>query len=144
MSTAYADHVGHQDGEHGFEHLRTSGNHRRTSSQLPLLAKFSKAPSKSSKRPFGGPSLVTEEGTQAVQNTFLTTTTLGIQPNTPLTPMYQFGHDYHFSQHHETEHAPNAHNHLHTHSHEGHSHNMRGVFLHVMAVWEFFFFIDLG
>lgn len=54
----------------------------------------------------------------------------------PITPRYTFGHDEHFKQH-GSEHAPNLHDHSHSHSHgerEGHSHNMRGVFLHVMAV----------
>ncbi|KAH8116359.1 cation efflux protein [Phellopilus nigrolimitatus] len=56
----------------------------------------------------------------------------------PLTPSYEFGHDAHFALHHEHGHAarvPNLHDHSHSHGgeHEGHSHNMRGVFLHVMA-----------
>ena len=45
----------------------------------------------------------------------------------PLTPSYSFTHDQHIAQHH-----PEIHNH-HRHSDEGHSHNMRGVFLHVLA-----------
>ncbi|KAJ3515754.1 hypothetical protein NLJ89_g1553 [Agrocybe chaxingu] len=55
--------------------------------------------------------------------------------STPLTPHYTFGHDDHFSKHHESKHVPNLHDHSHGHGHdhEGHSHNMRGVFLHVMA-----------
>lgn len=54
---------------------------------------------------------------------------------TPLTPNYTFGHDDHFSKHHESHHMPNLHPpSTHMPSHEGHSHNMRGVFLHVMAV----------
>ncbi|KAG7093838.1 hypothetical protein E1B28_007477 [Marasmius oreades] len=52
----------------------------------------------------------------------------------PVTPNYVFGHDDHFDLHHHDGHAPNVHDHSHTqHSHEGHNHNMRGVFLHVMA-----------
>ncbi|KAI0763754.1 cation efflux protein [Trametes elegans] len=63
----------------------------------------------------------------------------------PITPNYKFGHDEHFATHHQhahgpddgaDEHTPNLHDHSHTHehaAHEGHSHNMRGVFLHVMA-----------
>ncbi|EJD07475.1 cation efflux protein [Fomitiporia mediterranea MF3/22] len=59
-------------------------------------------------------------------------------PSSPLTPSYQFGHDAHFAQHHDHSHGghvPNLHDHSHSHGgdHEGHSHNMRGVFLHVMA-----------
>ncbi|TDL23724.1 cation efflux protein [Rickenella mellea] len=54
-------------------------------------------------------------------------------PMTPITPSYQFGHDDHFDTHHAA-HTPNLHNHSHAPDHhEGHSHNMRGVFLHVMA-----------
>ena len=53
---------------------------------------------------------------------------------TPLTPNYTFGHDDHYTEHHDSKHTPNTHNHSHAPSHEGHSHNMRGVFLHVMAV----------
>lgn len=49
-------------------------------------------------------------------------------PFSPLTPSYSFTHDPHLQAHH-----PEAHSHDHSHSHEGHSHNMRGVFLHVMA-----------
>lgn len=56
----------------------------------------------------------------------------------PITPRYTFGYDEHFKEHgSESEHAPNFHDHSHSHSQderEGHSHNMRGVFLHVMAV----------
>ncbi|ETW78917.1 zinc transporter [Heterobasidion irregulare TC 32-1] len=53
----------------------------------------------------------------------------------PITPSYRFGHDEHFAAHHQSHHMPNLHDHSHTHAHphEGHSHNMRGVFLHVMA-----------
>lgn len=39
------------------------------------------------------------------------------------------GHDH--SHSHSRSHS---HSHSHAHAHEGHSHNMRGVFLHVMAV----------
>ena len=46
----------------------------------------------------------------------------------PLTPLYQFEHDDHL------EHFHGQQPHSSTHAHEGHSHNMRGVFLHVMAV----------
>ena len=53
----------------------------------------------------------------------------------PITPNYQFGQDDHYDQFHHAEKSPNLHDHSHAHdSHEGHSHNMRGVFLHVMAV----------
>jgi len=52
---------------------------------------------------------------------------------TPITPNYRFGDDEHYKTHHEAEHTPNLHNPVHTSTHEGHSHNMRGVFLHVMA-----------
>ncbi|CCM00381.1 uncharacterized protein FIBRA_02411 [Fibroporia radiculosa] len=55
--------------------------------------------------------------------------------DSPLTPSYKFGHDVHFETHHASAHTPNLHDHshVHDHAHEGHSHNMRGVFLHVMA-----------
>ncbi|KAG6916556.1 hypothetical protein DXG01_006382 [Tephrocybe rancida] len=45
-----------------------------------------------------------------------------------ITPSYKFGfgHDEHLAKHHNTGHT-------HTSAHEGHSDNMRGVFLHVMA-----------
>lgn len=53
----------------------------------------------------------------------------------PITPNYRFGHDDHYDKFHYPEKTPNLHDHSHAHdSHEGHSHNMRGVFLHVMAV----------
>ncbi|KAJ6504837.1 cation efflux protein [Mycena vitilis] len=55
------------------------------------------------------------------------------ESSTPITPNYQFGIDEHYKTHHEDEHVPNLHNPSHAPSHEGHSHNMRGVFLHVMA-----------
>lgn len=47
---------------------------------------------------------------------------------TPITPNYRFDHDEHLSTHHNSGHSHSSGN------HEGHSHNMRGVFLHVMAV----------
>ncbi|KAF7309608.1 J domain-containing protein [Mycena indigotica] len=53
--------------------------------------------------------------------------------STPITPNYQFGVDEHYMRHHERDHAPNVHSPIPALSHEGHSHNMRGVFLHVMA-----------
>jgi len=53
----------------------------------------------------------------------------------PLTPNYSFGHDDHFAAFHQSQQSPNLHDHSHASEshHEGHSHNMRGVFLHVMA-----------
>jgi len=57
-----------------------------------------------------------------------------------MTPNYRFGVDEHFASHqnaHLYGHTPNLHDHSHVHgsgqSREGHSHNMRGLFLHVMA-----------
>ena len=72
-------------------------------------------------------------------------TRLGIEgavPHSPVTPSYRFGVDEHFaSQQHTHHHTPNLHDHSHVHgsghSREGHSHNMRGLFLHVMAVSSF-------
>jgi hypothetical protein len=62
----------------------------------------------------------------------------------PVTPGYRFGVDEHFASHQHTyhhNHTPNLHDHSHVHgsghSREGHSHNMRGLFLHVMAVSSF-------
>ncbi|KAI0731248.1 cation efflux protein [Earliella scabrosa] len=58
----------------------------------------------------------------------------GSIPLSPITPSYKFGHDEHFEMHHSSGHAPNLHDHSHVHDHrEGHSDNMRGVFLHVLA-----------
>ncbi|OBZ66411.1 hypothetical protein A0H81_13524 [Grifola frondosa] len=55
--------------------------------------------------------------------------------SSPITPNYQFGHDEHYETHHASAHTANLHDHshVHDHAHEGHSDNMRGVFLHVMA-----------
>ncbi|KAI0691229.1 cation efflux family-domain-containing protein [Cytidiella melzeri] len=55
--------------------------------------------------------------------------------DSPITPNYRFEHDQHYEDHHAHNHGPNLHDHahIHDHAHEGHSHNMRGVFLHVMA-----------
>jgi len=74
-------------------------------------------------------------------------TRLGIEgavPHSPMTPSYRFGVDEHFASHQHTHlhvHTPNLHDHSHVHgsghSREGHSHNMRGLFLHVMAVSSF-------
>jgi zinc transporter 5/7 len=68
-------------------------------------------------------------------------TRLGIEgavSHSPMTPTYRFGVDEHFASHqHAHLHTPNLHDHSHvhgSHSREGHSHNMRGLFLHVMAV----------
>jgi solute carrier family 30 (zinc transporter), member 5/7 len=59
----------------------------------------------------------------------------------PVTPNYRFGVDEHYASHQHARHhghTPNLHDHSHVHgsghSREGHSHNMRGLFLHVMAV----------
>lgn len=62
--------------------------------------------------------------------------------NSPMTPSYRFGVDDHFASHQNTHlhgHTPNLHDHSHVHGsgHAGHSHNMRGLFLHVMAVSSF-------
>jgi solute carrier family 30 (zinc transporter), member 5/7 len=46
----------------------------------------------------------------------------------PVTPSYSFTEDAHVAKHH----PENVHSH-HDHADHGHSHNMRGVFLHVMA-----------
>lgn len=74
-------------------------------------------------------------------------TRLGIEgavPHSPMTPSYRFGVDEHFASQQHTHlhgHTPNLHDHSHVHgsghSREGHSHNMRGLFLHVMAVSSF-------
>lgn len=50
----------------------------------------------------------------------------GDELQSPITPSYKFVNDVHLQTHSP---AP-THN---AHAHEGHSHNMRGVFLHVMA-----------
>jgi zinc transporter 5/7 len=78
---------------------------------------------------------------------FHNATRLGIEgavPYSPMTPSYQFGVDEHFASQQHTHlhvHTPNLHDHSHVHgsghSREGHSHNMRGLFLHVMAVSNF-------
>jgi zinc transporter 5/7 len=55
----------------------------------------------------------------------------------PITPSYSFVHDEHYERAHAAESGPNLHAHGHGHGghgHEGHSDNMRGVFLHVLAV----------
>ncbi|KAF7430574.1 putative zinc transporter msc2 [Pleurotus ostreatus] len=59
---------------------------------------------------------------------------IGRVDQSPVTPQYHFGADDHYQKHHQND-TPNLNNHNHApdHSHEGHSHNMRGVFLHVMA-----------
>jgi solute carrier family 30 (zinc transporter), member 5/7 len=60
----------------------------------------------------------------------------------PVTPSYRFGVDEDFAMH-ASSHTPNLHDHSHVHvhdrhTHHGHSDNMRGVFLHVMAVRLYF------
>jgi len=50
----------------------------------------------------------------------------------PLTPNYNFVRDEHMEQHHQDEQLCGRGGG--GGGHEGHSHNMRGVFLHVMAV----------
>jgi zinc transporter 5/7 len=65
---------------------------------------------------------------------------------TPLTPNYTFGHDDHYTKVHESKHVPNLREPSggHSHAQEGHSHNMRGVFLHVMAVSRAFVSIKIS
>jgi hypothetical protein len=85
-------------------------------------------------RHFRGPSLHID-GSQHTQ-----LNSLPVSPSdnlSPITPSYQFGHDHHILSHHK-DHTP-----VHSHGHEGHSHNMRGVFLHVMAVRIFRSFFKL-
>ncbi|KAG8831767.1 putative zinc transporter msc2 [Serendipita sp. 399] len=65
----------------------------------------------------------------APSSTLLTPVTPSSVPFTPITPSYSFTYDDHL----QTHHPEIAHSHDHSASHEGHSHNMRGVFLHVMA-----------
>ncbi|KAK7031345.1 J domain-containing protein [Favolaschia claudopus] len=87
-------------------------------------SKLAPADAKPTKRPFNGVSL---------QIYATTPDSPAFNLATPITPNYQFGVDEHYNTHHEDDHVPNLHNPTHAASHEGHSHNMRGVFLHVMA-----------
>ncbi|KIK61561.1 hypothetical protein GYMLUDRAFT_42562 [Collybiopsis luxurians FD-317 M1] len=96
------------EAEHSPEH-----NHRRSHSRLNSIV-----PEKQVKRNFLGPALHLNDE---------------LIPESPITPSYSFTHDEHYKLHHAAAAAPNLHNHSHAPSHEGHSHNMRGVFLHVMA-----------
>lgn len=58
-----------------------------------------------------------------------------ISPNYPKTLQHDYHHTHHCHDHDDDGHDPHHHVHSHgrSHDHEGHSHNMRGVFLHVMA-----------
>ncbi|TFK74899.1 cation efflux protein [Pluteus cervinus] len=140
----------HTTSAHSHSHSHSHGDHQPASkpvgscstrgpshAQPPLLAKFAKAPSANRKRSFRGSDIATPPRDKHIESPPISRHLAHLNhlqnPDTPLTPNYKFGHDDHYSQHHESGHLPNAHDHSHVHTHEGHSHNMRGVFLHVMA-----------
>jgi zinc transporter 5/7 len=97
---------------------------------------------KEHKRQFHGPTLEID-GNKVTDSAALAVRPLPASAGTPaspgvfspITPSYHFGHDDHYDTHHKA-HIPNLNKPSlgHHQSHEGHSHNMRGVFLHVMAV----------
>ena len=94
-----------------------------------------------------GPSLITDqEGLRSLSTpsqvpfpvTSPTVADSPISPNYPKTLQHDHHHTHHCHDHHDPDHPDHHgdghhHSHTHGHDHEGHSHNMRGVFLHVMA-----------
>ncbi|EIN06026.1 cation efflux protein [Punctularia strigosozonata HHB-11173 SS5] len=119
--------------EHVHAHSPPGSTERNTPRSLHAAAHHKR-------RSFPGPALLIDGGSEgkplsathlspAVAKSLSSATVVS-----PITPSYHFGHDEHYDTHHHDEHVPNLHDHSHVHDrHEGHSHNMRGVFLHVMA-----------
>ncbi|KAJ7257892.1 cation efflux family-domain-containing protein [Mycena haematopus] len=117
-----SDHSHSHSNEHSHSHSKEplqNGHHDHGWSQPPTPI------SANPKRLFNGQALQVNDARTPNGSTF--------EVGTPITPNYRFGVDEHYKTHHEDEHIPNLHNPSHAPSHEGHSHNMRGVFLHVMA-----------
>ena len=91
----------------------------------------SDAPTSPTKGHFRGPSIIVHPDHSQDGSMLSPISPSHIQSSDlPITPNYQFGHDEHLAKHHNVGHT-------HSHAHEGHSDNMRGVFLHVMAVSSF-------
>ncbi|KDR67946.1 hypothetical protein GALMADRAFT_1055609 [Galerina marginata CBS 339.88] len=104
--------------------------HARSNSASSVSERPMAGNSQASRRHSRGPSISIELANQPIISRSL----VSPPAMTPLTPNYTFGHDDHFAKHHDSQHTPNLHGpSVHAASHEGHSHNMRGVFLHVMA-----------
>ncbi|KAJ6485933.1 cation efflux protein [Mycena sanguinolenta] len=122
---SHANHSHSHSNEHSHSHSNEplspsqNGHHDHNWGQPPTPV------SANPKRLFNGKTLELHPARTPNGSTF--------EVGTPITPNYQFGVDEHYKTHHEDEHVPNLHNPAHAPSHEGHSHNMRGVFLHVMA-----------
>ncbi|KAF9787328.1 cation efflux protein [Thelephora terrestris] len=141
-SHSHSPEHSHVDGNcsHSHSHTNTS---QTTSTALTVEHPHSRSTSPSRKRPVNIPPLnispPEEDITQnhrpcnPVMDRVLGKSEQDSIPS-PITPSYQFGQDDHYDKFHHAEKSPNLHDHSHAHdSHEGHSHNMRGVFLHVMA-----------
>ncbi|KAE9393476.1 cation efflux protein [Gymnopus androsaceus JB14] len=121
---SHSDEHGHShshsvdDHSHSHSNNHSEENHSHSHSHPHSNSLPTPLPEKQLKRNFLGPALHLNDD---------------LMPDSPLTPSYSFTHDEHYEKHHAEAPAPNLHNHSHAPSHEGHSHNMRGVFLHVMA-----------
>lgn len=126
------DHHEHEHSIHPTAAPSRGSTHSRSMSTTSILERPMNGHSHPAKRRSRGPSISVE---MASPIDAPVRTALSPPLMTPLTPSYTFGHDDHYSKHHDSKHMPNLHDPSHAHSqHEGHSHNMRGVFLHVMAV----------
>jgi len=105
-------HDDHDDDTHAHSHSQDHGHSHAQHSHSPDTPDYPSAPHIS----------VSESDEPRVPDVFKFDST-----DMPLTPSYHFEHDDHLEHFHG--HQP----HLSEHIQEGHSHNMRGVFLHVMA-----------
>ena len=139
---------------HSSDHLPADGNHSHSHPNTHtyqttlngLTAKYphSRSTSPSRKRPVNIPPLAItppeEEDIYPLHNPVLSRVRGSPDQDSvpsPMTSNYQFGHDDRYDKFHSStkKKCPNLHDHSRAHdSHEGHSHNMQGVFLHVMAV----------
>ncbi|KAJ7050561.1 cation efflux protein [Mycena amicta] len=115
-SHSHTEHSHDADSTHSHSHSPEPMSPVHLNGHLPASS------NRNPKRHFSGPSLHVHGHAASLPDI-----------GTPITPNYQFGVDEHYKTHHEDEHVPNLHNPAPAPSHEGHSHNMRGVFLHVMA-----------
>ncbi|KIM68074.1 hypothetical protein SCLCIDRAFT_1209457 [Scleroderma citrinum Foug A] len=134
---------------HGGDHTSSLQSHHRPSMNVSGEHRNILQPhaTKGPKSHVRGPSLITDqEGLRSLSTPSqvpfpVTSPTIAdspISPNYPKTLQHDHHHTHHCHDHHDPDHHDHHgdghhHSHTHGHDHEGHSHNMRGVFLHVMA-----------
>ncbi|KAF9478292.1 cation efflux protein [Pholiota conissans] len=135
MDCAHSHSHSHPHSQHSHENDAPpppyNASHSRSGSASGILAN---GDGRAVKRHSRGPSISIDLAAASAKNPALTAL-MSPPAITPITPNYTFGHDDHYTKVHDSKHVPNLREPSggHSHAQEGHSHNMRGVFLHVMA-----------